>query len=49
MRCTQKDIRERLGFTRDQLRLYERRGIIQPEIDPANDYRYYDDWQVDLL
>lgn len=49
MRYTQKDIRARLGFTRDQLRLYEKRGLIQPEIDPANGYRYYDDWQVDLL
>lgn len=49
MRYTQKDMRERLGFTRDQLRLYEKRGIIQPEIDPCNGYRYYDDWQVNLL
>ena len=49
MRYTQKDIRERLGFTRDTLRLYEQRGIISPEIDPANGYRYYDDWQVNLL
>lgn len=49
MRCTQKDMRERLGFTRDQLRLYEKRGIIEPEVNPNNRYRYYDDWQVDLL
>lgn len=31
------------------LRLYERRGIISPDIDPTNGYRYYDDWQVNLL
>lgn len=49
MRYTQKDIRERLGFTRDTLRFYEQRGIISPEVDPANGYRYYDDWQVNLL
>ena len=49
VRYMQKDIRERLGFTRDTLRLYEQRGIISPEIDPANGYRYYDDWQVNLL
>lgn len=49
MRYTQKDIRERLGFTRDTLRFYEQRGIIEPEVDPANGYRYYDDWQVNLL
>lgn len=49
MLYTQKDMRELLGFTRDQLRLYERRGIIHPEVDPANGYRHYDDWQVNLL
>lgn len=49
MRCTQKEIREKLGITRDTLRFYEQKGIIQPEIDPANGYRYYDDWQVNLL
>ena len=49
MRYTQKDIRQKLGFTRDALRLYEKRGIIQPEIDPGNGYRYYDDWQMNLL
>lgn len=49
MRCTQKEIREKLGITRDTLRFYEQKGIIQPEIDPTNGYRYYDDWQVNLL
>lgn len=49
MRCTQKDIREKLGITRDTLRFYEQKGIIEPEIDPVNGYRYYDDWQVNLL
>lgn len=49
MRCTQKEIRERLGISRDTLRFYEQKGIIEPEIDPANGYRYYDDWQVNLL
>lgn len=49
MRCTQKDIREKLGITRDTLRFYEQKGIIEPEIDPTNGYRYYDDWQVNLL
>lgn len=49
MRYTQKDIRERLGFSRDTLRFYEQRGIIKPEVDPKNGYRYYDDWQVNLL
>lgn len=49
MRCTQKEIREKLGIGRDTLRFYEQKGIIEPEIDPANGYRYYDDWQVNLL
>ncbi len=49
MRCTQKEVREKLGISRDTLRLYEQKGIIYPEVDPANGYRYYDDWQVNLL
>lgn len=49
MRYTQKDIREKIGISRDALRLYEKRGIIAPEVDPANGYRYYDDWQINLL
>lgn len=49
MRYTQKDVRRVLGLSRDMLRLYERRGIIHPEVDPQNGYRYYDDWQVNLL
>lgn len=49
VRCTQGEICRKLGFTRDTLRFYERRGIIQPEVDPSNGYRYYDDWQVNLL
>lgn len=49
MRYTQKDVRAALGLSRDMLRLYERRGIISPEVNPENGYRYYDDWQVNLL
>ncbi|MGI6229532.1 MAG: MerR family transcriptional regulator [Tractidigestivibacter sp.] len=45
----QGDIRRNLGFSRDTLRLYEKQGIISPEIDPNNGYRSYDDWQVNLL
>lgn len=49
MRCTQKELREKLSVSRDTLRFYEQKGIIDPEIDPSNGYRYYDDWQVNLL
>lgn len=49
MRYTKKDLLRKLGISRDTLRLYERRGLIAPEVDPKNGYRYYDDWQVNLL
>lgn len=49
MRYTQKDMREKLGVSRDTLRLYEQIGIIRPEVDPSNGYRYYDSWQVNLI
>lgn len=49
VRYTQKDIRRLLGLSRDALRLYEQRGIIQPYVDPANGYRLYDDWDVNAL
>ena len=49
MGAHQGDIRRNLGFSRDTLRLYEKRGIITPAIDPENGYRSYDDWQVNLL
>lgn len=49
VRYTQKDIRRMLGLSRDALRLYERRGIIQPYVDPENGYRWYDDWDVNAL
>lgn len=49
MRYTQKDICKAFDITRDTLRHYERLGIIAPEIDPDNGYRYYDDWQINLL
>ena len=34
-------IAELLGVTTHMLRYYEKRGIIRPEIDPENGYRYY--------
>jgi len=48
MRYTQKDICRAFDIKRDTLRHYERLGIISPEIGP-NGYRYYDDWQINLL
>lgn len=49
MRYTQKDLCRAFDITRDTLRHYERLGIIRPQIDAKNDYRYYDDWQINLL
>lgn len=49
MRYTQKDICKAFDVTRDTLRHYERLGILVPEVDPTNCYRYYDDWQISLL
>ena len=49
MRYTQKDVCRAFDIKRDTLRHYERLGIIEPEVDPSNGYRYYDDWQINLL
>ena len=49
MRYTQKDICRAFDIKRDTLRHYERLGIIEPEVDSSNGYRYYDDWQINLL
>ena len=46
MKYTQKDICRILNITRETLRFYEKEGIISPEIDPDNRYRYYDDYQM---
>ncbi|MDO4538633.1 MAG: MerR family transcriptional regulator [Coriobacteriales bacterium] len=48
MRYTQKDICQSFDIKRDTLRHYERLGIIEPEVG-ENGYRYYDDWQINLL
>ena len=49
MRYTQKDVCRAFDIKRDTLRHYERLGIIEPQIDEGNGYRYYDDWQINLL
>jgi DNA-binding transcriptional MerR regulator len=48
MRYTQKDVCRAFDIKRDTLRHYERLGIIEPEV-AENGYRYYDDWQINLL
>jgi len=49
MKYTQKDVCKLLNIKRETLRHYEKEGIIVPEIDPENQYRYYDDYQVYLI
>lgn len=49
MRYTQKNLCRAFDIKRDTLRHYERLGIIHPQIDAGNGYRYYDDWQINLL
>ena len=49
MKYTQKDICRLLNITRETLRFYEKKGIICPEINPDNLYRFYDDYQFYLI
>ena len=49
MKYKQKDVCRLLNIKRETLRHYEKEGIIVPEIDPQNQYRYYDDYQVYLI
>lgn len=46
---SQKDICSLLGITRETLRHYEKEGLIVPHVNPANQYRYYDDRHVYLI
>lgn len=49
MKYTAKDVCRMLNITRETLRYYEKVGIIHPEIDPVNKYRYYDDWDINYI
>ena len=46
MYYTSKDICRFFDIKRDTLRHYEAMGIIHPQINPENQYRYYDEWDV---
>ena len=43
------DVARLLGISTDLLRYYERKGIVSPEKDANNDYRYYDAWDINFL
>ena len=38
-----------LGISPDLLRYYEKKGIVSPEKDAVNGYRYYDFWDINVL
>ncbi len=38
-----------LGISPDLLRHYEKKGIVHPEKDRTNDYRYYEPWDINFL
>jgi len=43
------DVARILGVSTDILRYYERKGVVKPEKDENNDYRYYDSWHINFL
>lgn len=38
-----------LGISTDLLRYYEKKGVVTPEKNSSNDYRYYDSWDINFL
>lgn len=43
------DVARILGISTDLLRYYEKKGVVTPEKDENNDYRYYDSWDINFL
>ena len=49
MKYTAKHICKLFGINRETLRYYEKEGLLHPEIDEKNRYRYYDDWEINYI
>ena len=49
MRYKIGDVSKILGISPDLLRYYEKKGVVMPEKDENNDYRYYDFWDINFL
>ena len=49
MRYKIGDVSRILGISTDLLRYYEKKGVVQPQKDQTNDYRYYDTWDINFL
>lgn len=43
------DVSKILGISADLLRYYEKKGVVTPEKNVHNDYRYYDSWDINFL
>lgn len=43
------DVSRILGISTDLLRYYEKKGVVTPEKNKSNDYRYYDAWDINYL
>ncbi|MDR3209111.1 MAG: MerR family transcriptional regulator [Oscillospiraceae bacterium] len=43
------DVARILGISSDLIRYYEEKGVVKPEKDPSNNYRYYDTWDINYL
>ncbi len=49
MRYKIGDVARILGISTDLLRYYEKKGVVTPQKDKTNDYRYYDTWDINFL
>lgn len=49
MRYKIGDVSRILGISTDLLRYYEKKGVVKPQKDKSNDYRYYDTWDINFL
>jgi len=43
------DVARILGISPDLIRYYEEKGVVSPQKDPYNNYRYYDTWDINFL
>ena len=49
MRYKIGDVSRILGISPDLIRYYEEKGVVAPQKDPYNNYRYYDTWDINFL
>lgn len=49
MKYTVKDVCKIYKINRETLRYYEKEGLIKPIKDEYNNYRYYDEWEINFI